>query len=491
MSRSNRSNTTPIRFTAAGVRWFTLMLHLAGAAARTSPPQHHRRMRTNISWALAGNIIYAITQWVSLTALAKLGNPEMVGYYALAAATMNPIIAFSNLQLRSLQATEVGSRFCFADYFGVRLITTLGAFAVAIAVAILAGYDQSLVLVFLLMMMRKCVDSLSDILYGLFQKQERMDCVAISMTLSGVLSLSGLAVAVYLTDSLVIGLGASLVATILTLGMYTIPATIHILTTHPAGDGGVRSSIVGAIRPKWNSTTTPALIGMAAPLGLVTLLVSVGENAPGYLVGHELGAESLGIFAALWYATTAGSTAMSAIAQSLSPRLAHLYNGGCIPEFRRLLGKLVAVGLSTGALGGALVFVVGKQLVTVMYAPEYAEYVDVFFLLVVAAGVAFAASFLSHGLIAARRLRAQVPLLAAVTLVAVAASALLIPRFGLTGAAVAIGGANTVQLLGGIVILARASGPRHGVDHSEAGGGSRLAMKVKATHDHIRTAESR
>ena len=40
-------------------------------------------LRKNFVWTLAGNIVYSGCQWGMLTIIAKLGNPIMVGQFAL------------------------------------------------------------------------------------------------------------------------------------------------------------------------------------------------------------------------------------------------------------------------------------------------------------------------------------------------------------------------------------------------------------------------
>ncbi len=90
-------------------------------------------LKTNFSWTLAGNVIYAGCQWGMLVILAKLGSPEMVGRFALGLAITAPVIMFTNLQLRSIQATDARGEYLFGNYFGLRL------FATAIALLIIGG----------------------------------------------------------------------------------------------------------------------------------------------------------------------------------------------------------------------------------------------------------------------------------------------------------------------------------------------------------------
>ena len=63
-------------------------------------------LKRNFAWTLAGNVTYAVCQWGIFLVLARLGSPGMVGQFALGFAIANPVILLSQLQLRSLQATD-------------------------------------------------------------------------------------------------------------------------------------------------------------------------------------------------------------------------------------------------------------------------------------------------------------------------------------------------------------------------------------------------
>jgi len=101
---------------------------------------------------------------------------------------------------------------------------------------------------------------------------------------------------------------------------------------------------------------------------------------------------------------------------------------------------------------------VGGRLLTVLYRPEYGRQNSLFVLLVATAGVSSLASYLGYGMTAARVFRRQVPVIGAATCTTAACSLLLIPRFGSSGAAVALLIGAGVQALGSAVVLSHALG---------------------------------
>jgi O-antigen/teichoic acid export membrane protein len=182
----------------------------------------------NVSWAFTGNLVYALSQLAILICLSRYVSTEIVGYYAFAAACTNPIIAFFNLQLRSYQATDARSEYDFNTYFTLRIFMMGFGAIVALFVCSFIGADPLLASIVLLLMLRKALDSVSDVLYGFFQQRGRMDCIAKSLMATGIASLVGLAIAVMRTGSLETGLAVSAAVTAAILLGYTVPACLRL-----------------------------------------------------------------------------------------------------------------------------------------------------------------------------------------------------------------------------------------------------------------------
>ena len=410
-------------------------------------------LRQNFSWTLVGNIVYAACQWGMLVVLAKMGSPVMVGQFALGLAVTAPIIMFANLQLRAVQATDARQEFLFGDYLGLRLVTTIMALAVIAGLVIFSGYRSETAFVIVAVGVAKAFEAISDVFYGRLQQHERMDRIAKSMMIKGPLSLLALGLGVYLTKSTLWGGVGLAIAWALVLICYDIRSGMMLkgrdaVAIDVAADGGRRA----APRPRWSNKTSFALIKLSLPLGFVMLLISLNSNIPRYFIEHYLGERELGIFAAIAYLMVAGSMVINALGQSASPRLAKHYAAAEAKAFKRLLGKLIAISALLGVAGVAFVGVIGEALLTMIYKPEYAQHVDVFVLVMVAAGLGFVASFLGYAITAARYFRVQAPLFAMVTGMSVAACLWLVPLYGLRGAAMALVIAAGAQLLGSLAI---------------------------------------
>lgn len=403
-------------------------------------------LKRNFSWTFVGNAVYAACQWGMLVVLAKLGSPEMVGAFTLALAITAPVFMFSNLQLRHIQATDAKQEYVFGDYLGLRLISTLIGLGIVAVIVFAAGYRWEISLTILLVGLAKAFESISDVFYGLIQQHERMDRIAISLMIKGPLSLIMLGLGIYLTGSIVWGsIGLAVSWGVVAFGYdlrsgKSILDSLDLLKTQASTSEelGEFENTASSIAPRWNQKTLKEIVWLALPLGFVMLLISLNTNVPRYFIERYMGERELGFFAALAYLMVSGSMVVNALGQSATPRLAKYYAAARGAAFRQLMFKLVSIGAGLGALAVTVAAVAGKQVLSIFYQPEYAQYADLFVWLMVAAGFSYISYFLGYGMTAARYFRIQMPLFTFTTAVSAATSFWLIPTMGLKGAAIAL-----------------------------------------------------
>src|ERR1035441_6235529 len=97
-------------------------------------------LRQGFIATFAGNLVFAAGQWAVLSLIARLGDAEMLGEYALALAVATPVAMFSHLNLRAVLATDMERRHPFGDYLAVRTgAAALGILAIG-GIAFAGGY---------------------------------------------------------------------------------------------------------------------------------------------------------------------------------------------------------------------------------------------------------------------------------------------------------------------------------------------------------------
>ncbi|MGI8856820.1 MAG: lipopolysaccharide biosynthesis protein, partial [Thermomicrobiales bacterium] len=286
----------------------------------------------------------------------------------------------------------------------------------------------------------KVFESISDVFYGLLQQHEQMDRIAKSMMVKGPLSLVALATAVVLTGNIVWGTAALAVVWAFRLVTYDIPNGAAVLRAART------EGVVESMRPTWQWRRLARLAWLALPLGFVMMLASLVTNIPRYFIERFQGTHELGIFAAMAYIVVAGTTVVDALGQAVSPRLARHCAAGEMGAFRALVGKVLGISALLGAAGVLLSLVVGRQVLTLLYRPEYADHLNVFIWIIVAAGLGYLASVFGYAMTAARLFAIQVPIYLVSIVAVTVGCALLVPSHGLLGAAWATCALFAIQL---------------------------------------------
>lgn len=384
-------------------------------------------LRQNFSWTFVGNGVYAASQWGILVVLAKLGTPAMVGQFALGLAITAPIIMFANLQLRAVQATDARREYAFADYLGLRLLTTVGALGVIALLLALSGFEAQTAAVIGFIALAKAFEALSDVFFGLLQQRERMDRIALSLMIEGPVTLVVMGVIMLLTGDVVLAVAGMALVWGLQLVLYDVRSGVLILREQRE-----------RLRPRFQRAHLQRLAWLALPLGFVTMLNSLTFNIPRYVIQDQLGEQQLGVFAAISYLMVAGLTVVGALGQSASPRLAAYASNSEWAAFRALLAKLVGISAGVGSLGIIAALVAGEALLNLFYGPAYAVHADLFRVMMVAALLSYTASMLGYALTALRYFRAQVGLNVLYGGVILLAALGLIPHMGLVGGALAL-----------------------------------------------------
>jgi O-antigen/teichoic acid export membrane protein len=347
------------------------------------------------------------------------------------------------LNLRTVLATDVANEHHFLDYRDVRVISLLLALVGVVGVGLFENNAQDRISV-VLVALAQAVDWVADIYIGLFQRHEKMQRIAIALSLHGVLSVVALGIVVAMTGKLAAGLIAVLVVRLLALFLYD--ATI-----------GTR----GCFEPRENrgegltqrSAQKLRIVRTALPLGVVLMISSFASNVPRYFIANLLGAHALGIFAGLASLTTAANLLVNALGQAATPRLAKAYRNGDRSAFAGMSAQVAGVGVLLGLCTVAGSAIAGRWILGLLFGPEYAAQSNILLALSAAAGGGFVASLLGYVITAGRRFNEQMPLQIAAVSGTSLACLILVVRWGLMGAAVGIGTGFLVQILGELWVL--------------------------------------
>jgi len=214
-----------------------------------------RKLRTDTTWLLSGNVLYSACQWATVLVLAKLGSSQQVGEYALGVAMSAPIVLLANFQLRALVASDLQNQYTFGKYLTFRLVSLALAVLVVACAAVYAQGDWSRRAIILLVGFGQVLEYISETYYGLMQKHERIDRIARSLLLKGPVSLAAFCLTMYITRSV------AWAACGLALGRLTV-----LLCWDSRLGFAAKGGLAPAARIEWDGGEMLGLLRAALPL---------------------------------------------------------------------------------------------------------------------------------------------------------------------------------------------------------------------------------
>jgi O-antigen/teichoic acid export membrane protein len=417
-----------------------------------APPVKRRSVGRNIGWYLAGNVAFSAGQWAMLVLLAKLSGPELVGLMTIARAITFPPLQFANLNLRTVLASTTSDEFTFRDFFGLRLVALPLAFLFIVGVALL-GYPPYNAAIIILVAVAGVFDSVSDVIYGVFQQTENLDRISISRSIQGFGQLAAFVAVMALTRNLLFGVASlAIVSAIVTFAYDLRFAKITLHQARREKDKRFTSETSLSLKPNFDLAILMRLFKHALPMALVLLFIALNFNVPRYFVEYHLGLKMLGIFGAMTALMQAAAMVQSAVGHSTVPRLARYFDEA--PKlYVRLFRKLILIAMCSTLGNIAISLVAGRWLLAVIYKPEFAKEYQAFHWLMVANGIFYLQAALRDAATAAKNYRVQPWIHGIGVLVIALASSILVPSYGLIGASWAVCLGMLVLVIGFAVVM--------------------------------------
>lgn len=385
---------------------------------------------------LGGNLVFAASQWLLLIVLAKFIGVEAVGQFALGLAVAAPIFAFASLRLRAVQAIDTHANYAFGTYLGFTIAASLVALSV-VALIVSATWRTRTGIVILVVALVKGLEMISDVIQGLMQKHEDFRSIALSQFVKGVTGAAGVTLGAVAVDTILPAVAGLVLARLASLLGYDLPAARRLL--------GSQNNPKEGLQPRFVYSEIRSLFVLAFPIGIVIAMNTLQLSLPRFAIARFLDEAAVGYYSAIAYVVVAVGMVVNAMGQAVLPRLARSFRAQP-GAYLRLLSKVAALAAGVG-IGGVFVAACwGSEILTVLYTPDFAHYGHLFTWIMIGGALSFVGAIAGVGVTAARSFVSQALVAGVVTTIVFAACYLLVPRYGLNGAAVGVAIGYAVKL---------------------------------------------
>jgi O-antigen/teichoic acid export membrane protein len=375
-------------------------------------------VKKNMLYNSVGSLFYLVCQWLITVLVVKLSSYADAGNLSLAASITNVFFTISTFGIRVFQVSDVNNKYSASFYVTTRIITGLISLALCVGFVLLnASYSAEQMLCIIIYMTFRLSESLVDVLQGIQQKAERMDYIAVSFVLRGVLSLGAFCLVLYYTKNLLFAITAMAILTMAVVLAFDMLICKKLTAFHLYID------------PK----SLRAILWECLPLMLTSLLMNSIVAIPRYFLEQIHGDQMLGIYSSVATPAVIMQTACTLIYNPLITVFSLSYRGRDKKGYLRLLGRtLLAIGAAAAVIFiGAALF--GDWGLRLLFGDSIRPYVYLLLPVLVTTVMIAAVYFLNMLLTISRRLKAILMANAVSALLALCTAHPLISAFGMDG----------------------------------------------------------
>lgn len=341
-------------------------------------------------YALAGNLGYAVFQYLTLTVFVKIYSPEDVGIFHYANAFVLPLALAFDLQLRSLYVTgkEDGHYLSYLRYRG---------FLNALTVLIVAGsayiWEKEVFWYILVLGLMKVIENQTNLIYGLYQKRDSLKRAAVSRWLrSGGSFMILLIISItWKPDFLTL------------LWFYLGSAVLAFLCFDFRWSVKLRRPLEDIRLPM------KTLVKLTVPMFFIALLEKYYTNYPRLAIEEYFGLKVLGVIGTLFYIRMIGSQIVVALSTAVQSRYAELIKVSDASGLKKLVFRNVGAGLLVGLLLLLFFFLTGQWVLPVLFTEEFTAYTEELYWILLGSSVSFAYTFFGGAFNALRIHQWKVP----------------------------------------------------------------------------------
>lgn len=398
-------------------------------------------------WLLGGNIIFAFSQWLMLIFFSRMSDPTQLGYYSYALAVTAPIFLLSNLQLRPLLVADLNTSksFDFSQYFSLRIITIV--LAIIVSLLFTSGDTTISIIIMILVVFIKASEALSDLIYAYYNAIKRTTFISKSLTIKSMLVIFSSLIVLYLTKSIVYSLFATLFGYILVLIFLDIRENINHIKNISFFDRNLKYIFVSGL-----------------PLGIAVMLISLQTNIPRYFLENYLSIEIVGVYTIFYYFLVIGSIVINSVCQYLSPYFSEYYKDLNVNQLKTVMTQAFSIALVLGILGLIVSIPLHSFIVGAIYGTDYIEYSYTLPYIMFAGVFSYLSVVNGYLLTSLGLLKIQIPIFSFLVSITFLYSYLLIPTYGLMGAAyTTILSTITQFLVSSIIVYSKVKGMKKNV----------------------------
>lgn len=316
------------------------------------------QFRKNFIWNILGTGFNAFNSLFFMIAVTRINGVDNAGIFTIAFSTACIIYIVGVYAGRIYQVTEPDKSITDKEYIINRIITTVAMLILVILFSVIRGYNIFKSTVFLLLTTYKALEAFSDVIYGILQKNEKLDIAGKSLFFKSLISVIAFVAIDAITKNMIISIISIILVSVLILIFYDLKNGIKYIDLKLP----VKKENIIKIFKAGFFTFAISFLGMYV------------LNAPKYAIDSYLENNYQTIFGIIVMpATVIGLVAQFLIHPYLNQIVA-LYEEKNLKGLNKLALKLIIYILGVGVISSILAYFLGTQVLGLIYGLDLSAY---------------------------------------------------------------------------------------------------------------------
>jgi len=316
------------------------------------------QFRKNFIWNTLGTGFNAFNSLFFMIIVTRINGIDQAGIFTIAFSTACILYAIGLYAGRIYQVTELNKKISDKDFVTSRIITNIIMIVFLIIFCLLKKYNTEKFIIFLLLTIYKALEAFSDVLYGVLQKNDKLDIVGKSLFAKSLMSIIIFLLVDIITKNMIISIISMIIIYVLIIFFYDFKNTYKYID----------------LKCKVNMTNVYNILKKGFFTFAISFLGMYVLNSPKYSIDTYLADNYQTIFGIIVMpATVIGLVAQFLIHPYLNQILS-LYENRDLKASKKLIFKLISLIIGFGIIATILAYFLGTQVLGLIYGLDLSSY---------------------------------------------------------------------------------------------------------------------
>ena len=391
-------------------------------------------LKKNIIWNTIGVFTFSLTSLIYTVILMRYSSLKITGIFSFGFALACTTTALASLGGRTYQVTDVKNELTPFTYIISRYITVFTVTILVFAYILMRNYSMNKFLIVFILCLFKYLEELSDVYYGIMQKEDKLYYVGQFQLFKSILNVFAFFLIIKGTNNLLLAVSVMLLINFLFILFLERPIAKKLNS--------------------WNYSTSKKQImkyfSVNTTICVFTFLTMYLANAPRYAIDIYLNDEIQAVFGIIIMPATVMLLVCNFITNPILINIANLYNEKRMKEITELFKKIVFIIIGIGIFGLILCYFIGVPFLNLIYSSNFNIY-KVELMIIIVGSIFYAVSMIcSSFLTSIRKIKPQLYMNILFSIFAFIISLIFVKLFGIMGGAISY---STIMLIRMIVYL--------------------------------------